>query len=70
MNKTQQLAEAKQNMKKLGITINYHRDWQEYRVNFKNGQEPTAYYTNDIEDAVGTGFAMAMCRNVMEGPRT
>lgn len=31
----------------------------EYRVNIRNGREATAYYTNDIDDAVSTGIAMA-----------
>jgi hypothetical protein len=31
----------------------------EYRVNFSYGREETAYYTNDIEDAVATSVIMA-----------
>jgi hypothetical protein len=31
----------------------------EYRVNFVGGKEATAYYTNDLADAFGTGVAMA-----------
>lgn len=30
----------------------------EYRVNFINGKEATACYTNDLEDAFGTGVEM------------
>lgn len=30
----------------------------EYRVNFPHGREATAYYTNDLQDAVGTGYDM------------
>ena len=33
----------------------------EYRVNFKDGKEATAYYTDCLEDAVVTGLAMADC---------
>lgn len=40
-----------------GCTIR-HRDG-EYRVNFKGGREATAYYTNDIVDAVDTARAMS-----------
>lgn len=40
-----------------GITIR-KRD-NEYRVNYKNGKEATAYYTDDIDDAFHTGLAMA-----------
>ena len=31
----------------------------EYRVNFRDGFESTAYYTNDLNDAVGTALNMA-----------
>jgi len=31
----------------------------EYRVNFRNGTEDSAYYTNDLQDAVDTGRSMA-----------
>ncbi len=32
----------------------------EYRVNFKNGKEASAYYTNALDDAVLTGVYMRM----------
>ena len=35
----------------------------EYRVNYIGGQEPTAYYTDDLEDALATGLAMANQRD-------
>jgi len=35
----------------------------EYRVNFRGESESTAYYTNDIQDAVNTGVAMWARRN-------
>jgi hypothetical protein len=41
----------------IGLTIRH--DDGEYRVNKKNGREATAYYTNDLEDALNTGRAMA-----------
>lgn len=31
----------------------------DYRVNFSGGKEESAYYTNDIDDAVATGIDMA-----------
>ena len=45
----------------------YLRQWNitltrregEYRVNFKGGAEATAYYTNDLEDAIQTGRTMS-----------
>jgi hypothetical protein len=30
-----------------------------YRVNFRDGNETTAYYTDDLEDAVNTAVEMA-----------
>jgi hypothetical protein len=32
-----------------------------YRVNFRDGNETTAYYTDNLEDAVNTAIAMAQC---------
>lgn len=34
-------------------------EFNEYRVNFRKGCEPTAYYTDDLDDAVGTVLVMA-----------
>jgi hypothetical protein len=31
----------------------------DYRVNFRDGNETTAYYTDNLEDAVNTAVAMA-----------
>lgn len=50
------LTNIRRRLAKIGITI-WKRD-DEYRVNFRAGREATAYYTNDIEDALNTGFAM------------
>jgi hypothetical protein len=36
----------------------------EYRVNFKGGKEATAYFTNDLKDALNTGIAMAKSKGV------
>lgn len=51
------LTQARDALRLRGITLR-HTDG-EYRVNFKNGDEATAYYTNDLDDAVATGLAMA-----------
>jgi hypothetical protein len=40
------------------IAITYSAEWEEYRVNYRNGREATAYYTTDIADAIGTAKAM------------
>lgn len=42
---------------KLGMTIT-RTEHDEYRVNFRNGNEDTAYYTDDLRDAIGTANAM------------
>ena len=51
------LQEANDQLRPIGITLR-KRDG-EYRVNYKGGCEDTAYYTNEVEDAVLTGKAMA-----------
>lgn len=53
------LAQAKMELRTVGIVITHLADTDEYRVNFKGGKEATAYYTNDITDAVLTGRSMA-----------
>jgi hypothetical protein len=53
---TMTLQEAKALLRGYGVTIT-KRDG-EFRVNFAGGLEATASYTNDIDDAVGTGIAM------------
>jgi hypothetical protein len=35
-----------------------------YRVNFRNGNETTAYYTGNLEDAVKTAIEMARRREL------
>ena len=45
------------------VTITYSRDWGDYRVPAPDGREVSAYYTDDLEDAVGTA-----CSQWMWGP--
>lgn len=40
----------------MGLTVRKREG--EFRVNYANGREETAYYTNDAEDAVNTARAM------------
>jgi hypothetical protein len=40
-----------------GITLSKN-SCGEFRVNFAGGSEPTAYYTDDLADALNTGFEM------------
>jgi hypothetical protein len=47
----------------LGLTLRLLRSGN-YRVNFRDGNETTAYYTDDLEDAVNTAVEMARKREV------
>ena len=54
------LQEAKSIARHLGLTLRMVRS-DEYRVNFRDGNETTAYYTDNLEDAdsIGTEHALA-----------
>lgn len=41
----------------MGLSVRV--DAGEYRVNYRNGTEASAYYTDDAEDAVATARSMA-----------
>jgi hypothetical protein len=70
MDSAMTLQEAKSIARHLGLTLRKMRSGN-YRVNFRNGNETTAYYTDDLEDAVNTAVEMARkrggasCTNVM-----
>ena len=55
------LQEAKSIARHLGLTLRKVRSG-EYRVNFRDGNETTAYYTDKLEDAVDAVVAMARRR--------
>jgi hypothetical protein len=57
------LQEAKSIARHLGLTLRKVRS-SEYRVNFRDGNETTAYYTDNLEDAVHTAIEMA-CRRAL-----
>jgi hypothetical protein len=57
------LQEAKSIARHLGLTLRKLRSG-DYRVNFRDGNETTAYYTDNLEDAVRTAVAMARKRAV------
>ncbi len=48
---------AQEELRRLGLTVAIVPG--EYRVNFIGGVETTAYYTDDFDDALATGRAMA-----------
>ena len=52
------LQEGKSIARHLGLTLRLLRSGK-YRVNFRDGNETTAYYTDDLEDAVNTAVEMA-----------
>jgi hypothetical protein len=57
------LQEAKSIARHLGLTLRTVRSGN-YRVNFRDGNETTAYYTDDLEDPVNTAVEMARKRGV------
>lgn len=59
MNKREALRAAKAELKAYGVTIDYNAETAEYRVAITGpNSEASAYYTDDIWDAIGTGKAM------------
>ena len=52
------LQEAKSIARHLGLTLRKVR-CGDYRVNFRDGNERTAYYTDSLEDAVNAAVEMA-----------
>ena len=61
--KTMTLQEAKSIARHLRLTLRQVRSGA-YRVNFREGNETTAYYTDNLEDSVKTALEMARTRGV------
>src|SRR5262249_13920285 len=59
--KAMTLQQAKSIARHLGLTLRKVRSG-DYRVNFRDGNETTAYYTDNLEDAVNTAIEMARKR--------
>jgi len=59
------LHEAKSIARHLGLTLRQVRSGA-YRVNFRDGNETTASYTDNLDDAVKTAVEMARTRDVMQ----
>jgi len=55
------LQEAKSIARHLGLTLRKVRSGN-YRVNFRDGNEATAYYAGNLEDAVNTAVEMVRKR--------
>jgi hypothetical protein len=68
------LQQAKSIARHLRLTLRMVRSG-DYRVNFRDGNETTAYYTDNLEDAVKTAIEMArrrvvtkVCPNCKQSP--
>jgi hypothetical protein len=61
------LQEAKSIARHLGLTLRTVRSG-DYRVNFRDGNEATAYYTDNLEDAVNTVVEKAHKRGLGAAP--
>jgi L-ribulose-5-phosphate 3-epimerase UlaE len=62
IHETMMLQQAKSIARHLGLTLRQVRSGA-YRVNFRDGNETTAYYTDNLEDAVKTAVEMARNAN-------
>jgi hypothetical protein len=62
---TMMLQQAKSIARHLGLTLRQVRSG-DYRVNFRDGNETTAYYTDSLEDAVNAVVEMARKRNTAD----
>jgi hypothetical protein len=61
MDSAMTLQEAKSIARHLGLTLRTVRSG-DYRVNFRDGDETTAYYTDSLEDAVNSAVELARNR--------
>jgi L-ribulose-5-phosphate 3-epimerase UlaE len=61
--KAMTLQEAKSIARHLGLTLRQVRSGK-YRVNFRDGDETTAHYTDNLENAVNTAVEMARKREL------
>lgn len=58
--------DVKRFLRGYNVTIT-RTEFEEYRVNLKDGTEATASYHTDLDDAYGTGIAMAAHRDATQG---
>lgn len=55
--KSDRVAVSKANSELFSVRITF-TDYDEYRVNLIAGREATAYYTSDLDDALGSAKLM------------
>lgn len=48
--------QARKHLATFGISLVFNEEYNEYRMN-KGNREATAYYTDDLQDAIGTAYA-------------
>jgi hypothetical protein len=53
------LAQARAALAQLGLVLK-KTEWGDYRINWPKAREETAYYTDELDDAVATGKRMVM----------
>ena len=51
------LKRAKEILRGVGYTVNFNRDWDEFRYNILGGTEEQAGYEATAEDAVGSALS-------------
>lgn len=56
--RTERFKEAQAGLRPYGIGIKWDPSTREFCVNYIGGREATAYYTDDLEDGIGTGKQM------------
>ena len=57
------LTETQKLLQSINMVLTKKDD--EYKVNYKNGKEETAYYCDELDDALGTAQAMAKTRDII-----
>ena len=68
MDSAMTIQEAKSITRHLRLTLRKVRSG-DYRVNFRDGNETSAYYTNDLEEAINTAVEMARKRELSAWPK-
>jgi hypothetical protein len=61
------IKEARAICRQYGCTLTSRPCYHEYRVNLIGGKEASAYYTNDLHDAIATARMMNTVNRIREG---
>lgn len=60
------LKEIQSKLRPHGVVVKKTGYGNEHRVNYRGGREETAHYTDDPNDALGTGLEMAKPEHAMK----